>query len=60
MAYDFVYHGSKPLIVEISYGFAKEGYDACTGYWNKDLTWNDGKFNPCGWMVADLIESIRK
>jgi glutathione synthase/RimK-type ligase-like ATP-grasp enzyme len=59
MAYDFVYLGSKPLIVEISYGFAKEGYDACTGYWNKDLTWSDGKFNPCGWMVADLIESIR-
>jgi glutathione synthase/RimK-type ligase-like ATP-grasp enzyme len=57
MAYDFVYLGGKPLIVEISYGFSKEGYDACTGYWDKDMTWYDGKFNPYGWMVDDLIKA---
>jgi glutathione synthase/RimK-type ligase-like ATP-grasp enzyme len=58
MTYDFVYSNGSPLIVEISYGFAKEGYDACVGYWEKDMTWHEGKFNPYGWMVEDLIKSI--
>jgi glutathione synthase/RimK-type ligase-like ATP-grasp enzyme len=58
MAYDFVYLKGKPLVVEISYGFAIHGYDACTGYWDKNLKWHDGKFNPYGWMVEDLIKSI--
>ena len=58
MAYDFVYLDGKPLIVEISYGFDMVGYDACTGYWDKDLNWYEGKFNPYGWMVEDLIKSI--
>lgn len=57
MTYDFVYHKGKPLIVEISYGFAKEGYDACAGYWDKNLNWYEGSFNPYGWMVEDLIKS---
>jgi len=60
MTYDFVFLGSKPLIVEISYGFAMEGYDSCTGYWDKDLIWNNGKFNPYGWMVEDLIKTLRE
>ena len=59
MAYDFVYLDGKPLIVEISYGFDMVGYDACTGYWDKDLNWYDGKFNPYGWMVEDVIESVK-
>ncbi len=58
MAYDFVYKDGKPLIVEISYGFAIEGYDACVGYWDEDLTWHEGAFNPYGWMVEDIVESI--
>ena len=60
MAYDFVYFQGKPLIVEISYGFAPGGYDSCTGYWDKDLNWHDGKFNPYGWMVDDLINSVKQ
>lgn len=59
MAYDFVYREGKPLIVEISYGFAPSGYDACTGYWDKDLHWNEGKFDPYGWMVDDLIKKYK-
>ncbi len=59
MAYDFVYLDGKPLIVEISYGFDMAGYDACTGYWEKDLNWYDGKFNPYGWMVENVIESVK-
>jgi glutathione synthase/RimK-type ligase-like ATP-grasp enzyme len=60
MAYDFVYLEGKPMIVEISYGFAMKGYDPCTGYWGKNMTWHEGTFNPYGWMVEDLINSIER
>ena len=59
-AYDFVFDpDGNPLIVEISYGFVKEVYDPCTGYWDPDLTWHPGPFNPQGWMVDTLIKTIR-
>jgi len=58
LAYDYVYLDGKPLIVEISYGFAKEGYDACTGYWTRNLVWHEGKFNPYGWIIDDMIKKI--
>ena len=58
MTYDFVFLREKPLIMEISYGFVVHVYDACTGYWDKDLNWHEGKFNPYGWMVEDLLKSI--
>jgi glutathione synthase/RimK-type ligase-like ATP-grasp enzyme len=55
MAYDFVYLKGKPLIVEISYGFAPPGYVDCTGYWDKELIWYEGQFNPYGWMVELVL-----
>jgi len=54
MTYDYVFLEGKPLIVEISYGFAVEAYDACEGYWSRDLSWHEGPFNPYGWMVEDI------
>ncbi|TCP20755.1 ATP-grasp domain-containing protein [Rhodovulum adriaticum] len=58
-AYDFVFDAEKtPLLVEISYGFLPDGYDACPGYWTPDLTWHPGAFNPQGWMVEALLEQI--
>ncbi len=60
MTYDFVYQDGNPLIVEISYGFTPEGYDSCTGYWNIDLTWHEGKINPYGWMIEDLINTAER
>ncbi len=60
MAYDFVFLNGKPLIVEISYGFAMHGYDPCPGYWDRNLVWHAGKFNPYGWMVEDILRSVEK
>lgn len=60
MAYDFIYQDGKPLIVEISYGFSKEGYDPCTGYWDQAMKWYEGQFDPYGWMVEDLMMGIVK
>lgn len=55
-AMDFVYDKGQPKIVEISYGFSPEGYDPCPGYWDEDLNWHEGKFDPYGWMVDLLIK----
>jgi len=60
VALDFVYQDKNPLLVEISYGFSPSGYDPCPGYWDSNLQWHQGKFNPYGWMVDDLIDSIDK
>ena len=48
------------LIVEISYGFAMEAYDACPGNWDSSLQWHEGKFNPQWWMVDGIIKEIKK
>jgi glutathione synthase/RimK-type ligase-like ATP-grasp enzyme len=57
-AFDFVYTRDKIFVVEVSYGFVKEGYDPCTGYWDINLNWHEGQFNPCGWMVESVRKSI--
>jgi hypothetical protein len=56
IAYDFVFDEcNEPLLVEISYGFVKEVYDPCPGYWDADLNWHEGAFDPYGWMVGMVI-----
>lgn len=56
-AFDFIFNEKKePLIVEISYGYAVNSYDACPGYWEEDLTWYEGSFNPQAWMVEAFLE----
>ena len=57
-AMDFVYSGTNPYIVEISYGFTQQGYEKCPGYWDDELRFHEGKFNPQYWMVEDLIASV--
>lgn len=57
-AFDYVYSKDKTYVVEVSYGFVKEVYDPCVGYWDNKLNWHEGKFDPYGWMVEDLIKSI--
>jgi hypothetical protein len=55
VAYDFVYYGETPLLIEISYGFAIGVYDPCTGYWDQDLQWHPGPFIPQEWMVDCVL-----
>lgn len=59
IGFDFIYDRQKnPLITEISYGFPVWFVDPCEGYWDRDLTWHAGKFNPQGWMVDLIVKSI--
>jgi glutathione synthase/RimK-type ligase-like ATP-grasp enzyme len=54
-AFDFVYLDGKPLFVEVSFGFVKEVYDPCVGYWDPAMNFHPGQFEPCGWMIDDLL-----
>lgn len=57
MTYDFVFDlNNTPLIVEISYGFTPSVYVDCPGYWDADLKWHEGEFNPYGWMVEMVLD----
>jgi glutathione synthase/RimK-type ligase-like ATP-grasp enzyme len=59
LAVDFVLSEyNQPLIVEISFGFVPAVYEKCEGYWDNNLTWYPGDFNPYGWMVHNLINKI--
>ena len=59
VALDFVYdRQTQPMILEVSYGFMKEGYDPCEGYWDRDLNWHAGPFDPYGWMVEEVLKSV--
>lgn len=59
IAFDFIFDGIKPLIVEISYGYSIKAYDKCEGYWDKNMNWYQGEnFDICGWMVENLIKNI--
>lgn len=60
IAFDFVYKYGKPLVVEISYGFSPEAYVQCTGFWDENMTWYEGEFNPCGWMLENLRKSLKQ
>ena len=61
VAFDFVFDlNQKPLIVEISYGYAIEGYELCVGYWYKTLIFHKGKFDSCEWMVDLVLKQINE
>lgn len=57
--YDFIYtQNNEPLIVEISCGYSPEPYDSCTGFWDRNLNWHQGKTTKEDWMVELILEWI--
>ncbi|WP_340107018.1 ATP-grasp domain-containing protein [Rhodohalobacter sp. 8-1] len=59
LAIDFVYKNGEPMIVELSYGFIKEVYYTCEGYWDNKLNWHKGPFDAQGWMVESVLKEIK-
>ena len=58
VAFDFVYdEDKKPLLIEISFGFANAGYNDCVGYWDEHMNWFEGPFNPYGWIVEMMLKN---
>jgi len=59
VALDFIYDNGTAKVVEVSYGFVQAGYDKCEGYWDSEMTWHEGKFDPCEWMVDLVVDKIK-
>lgn len=56
IAFDFVTDDKGvPLVVEISYGYSVNAYNNCPGYWDNELKWHEGKFNPQEWIINILL-----
>jgi glutathione synthase/RimK-type ligase-like ATP-grasp enzyme len=60
VALDFVYDNAVPKVVEVSYGFVQAGYDKCPGYWDGEMQWHEGFFDPCEWMVDLVVEKLNE
>lgn len=60
VAFDFVLNNNESLIVEMSYCFGLDKDELNHGYWDSDLNWHEGQFNPQYWMVDTVIDSIQK
>lgn len=58
LALDYVFDDGKPKVVEISYGFDPKGYEDCPGYWDENLNWHEGRFDPYGWMVENILKDV--
>lgn len=57
LAYDFVYDkNNNPKIIEICYGFSMKAYDQCEGYWDSNLNFYQGTFNPQFFMIENLLK----
>lgn len=57
-AFDFVRHGDRWGIVEISYAFTAKSYYECPGYWDSDLNWIAAPVIPEHFMLEDLLRSL--
>ena len=56
VAFDFIFKGKVPVIVEMSYAFGTKGILNAPGYWERDLSFVKGFFDPRIWMIEELIE----
>ncbi len=52
VAFDFLYDGMTPKIVEISYGFMTHIYP---GFWDKNLNWHEGSYDVAELMVETIL-----
>ncbi|MDB2435955.1 hypothetical protein N9W65_03145 [Schleiferiaceae bacterium] len=61
LAYDFIHdEHNEPKIVEVSFGFSYQSYRNCPGYWDSNLSWIEGEFDPCQWMIEGVIDKIKE
>lgn len=55
---DFIFHSGHPWILEVSCGFIKAVYNPCEGFWDREMNWNPGDFNPQGWIVQTTLDNV--
>lgn len=58
VAFDFIIKNENIMLIEVSYAFPTLNFaDECPGYWDEDLRWYEGKFNPYGWIVDSILKN---
>ena len=55
VAFDFLIKDSEYTLIEISYGFIKDLYENCEGYWTEDLKWNNEDVRPELFIIETLF-----
>ncbi len=61
VAFDFIWDGDEPKIVEISYTYIiGPFYDNCPGYWDNSLQWHPDTVNLQRYQMEDFITYINK
>jgi len=58
-AFDFVFWDGDPLITEVSYGFGIHPEMFKHGYWDEELNFHPGPFNPYEWMVEGVADELK-
>lgn len=59
VAYDFMFKDGATVIGEISYAFDVRAYEDCPGWWDSDLNWHSGRFQPQVFMIEDILAKIK-
>ncbi|KGO84289.1 hypothetical protein Q763_00660 [Flavobacterium beibuense F44-8] len=57
LGFDFVYNEGQPNIIEVCFGFSVDAYNDCEGYWDENLNFIKGKFNPQYFMIEDFVKN---
>lgn len=52
VAFDFIFEGEVPKVVEISYGFLCREVN---GYWDKRLNWHNEQAKPPDWILEQVL-----
>lgn len=61
VAFDFIWDGDEPKIVEISYTYIiGPFYDNCPGYWDSNLQWHTDTVNLQRYQMEDFLTYINK
>ena len=55
VAFDFLIKDSEHTLIEISYGFIKDLYEGCEGYWTEDLKWHNEDVKPELFIIEKLL-----
>ncbi|WP_085897625.1 ATP-grasp domain-containing protein [Limimaricola soesokkakensis] len=57
-AFDFIYSGSKWLVIEISYTFTADAYRKCPGFWDRSMNWHPASVTPERFVLEDLLDVL--
>lgn len=59
VAFDLINDRGILRIIEISYCYTIDCCDRCAGYWDSDLKWNPGSFEPQEFILDDFLKSLQ-